>query len=153
MIELPCALAESGVCSSDRACHGAAPPYQTFRDLGCPVGQCHLSASRMPPLIPEGHQTIGARRRRIAGPQPTKPPPRLNRPAESRRQPIGVISWGWVPPYTGRKVPPIIFILPQSHSTGFVRRGNEHKQQKKNKVFFFSNSYLGIAKTYIQYTV
>ena len=36
-------------------------------------------------------------------PQPTIPPPRLNRQAESQRQPVGRISRGRVRPYTRRK--------------------------------------------------
>ena len=79
-IELLSALAESGVYPSGRTLPGfpRVPP-----------------ASRVP-LPPEGQQ-IGARKRRAPGkhhPQSTIQPPRLNRPAESRRQPVGCISRG-----------------------------------------------------------
>ena len=41
-------------------------------------------------------------------PQPTIPPPRLNRQAEPRRQPVGCISRGPARPYTRRKDPPTL---------------------------------------------
>ena len=41
-------------------------------------------------------------------PQPTIPPPSLNRQAESRRQPVGCISRGRARPYTRRKDPPTL---------------------------------------------
>ena len=80
-IELPSAFAESG----------AYPPDS--RVLPGSPRQCSLPlACRHPP---EGHQ-IGAREEARTWehhhPQPTIPPPRLNRQAESRRQPVGCIS-------------------------------------------------------------
>ena len=68
-------------------------PIERYQALSATV----LPASRVPPLRPpEGHEN-GARKRRAPGehhPQPTIPPPRLNRSAESRRQPVGCISQG-----------------------------------------------------------
>ena len=77
-IELPSAFAESGAYPPDRALPGS--PRQCSLPLAC----------RHPS---EGHQ-IGARKRSTweHHPQPTIPPPRLNRQAESRRQPVGCIS-------------------------------------------------------------
>ena len=70
---------------------GAYSPGKTLpgfpRQCPLPIACHHL---------PKGNQ-IGARKRRAPGkhrPQPTIPPPRLNRPAESQRQPIGYISRG-----------------------------------------------------------
>ena len=79
-IELPSAFAESGA-------------YPPDRELPDSPRQCSLPlACRHPP---EGHQ-IGAREEARTWehhhPQPTIPPPRLNRQAESRRQPVGCIS-------------------------------------------------------------
>ena len=81
--------------------------------------QCSLPlACRHPP---EGHQ-IGAREEARTWehhhPQPTIPPPRLNRQAESRRQPVGCISWGWARPYTRRKDPPTLIPRNQQVSEG-----------------------------------
>ena len=50
-------------------------------------------------------------------PQPTIPPPRLNRQAESRRQSVGCISRGWFRPHTRRKDPPILSFLLFFHLT------------------------------------
>ena len=110
-IELPSAFAESG----------AYPPDS--RTLPGSPRQCSLPlACRHPP---EGHQ-IGAREEARTWehhhPQPTIPPPRLNRQAESRRQPVGCISWGWARPYTRRKDPPTL--IPRNQ-TGFGGSGHE----------------------------
>ena len=106
-IELPSAFAESG----------AYPPDS--RVLPGSPRQCSLPlACRHPP---EGHQ-IGAREEARTWehhhPQPTIPPPRLNRQAESRRQPVGCISWGWARPYTRRKDPPTLIPRNQQVSEG-----------------------------------
>ena len=81
-IELPSVLAISGDYSPDSACHGTLPR-----------AAASYPASRVP-LPPEGHE-IGARKRRAPGntilTQPL-PPPRPNRPAESRKRPAGCIS-------------------------------------------------------------
>ena len=82
-IELPSALAEGGACSPNRTCHGtlacAAAPYQAFHDSTTSIRRAPNWSSE------EAH------------PQPTKPPSRINRPAASRRQPVGVISSGLGP--------------------------------------------------------
>ena len=106
-IELPSAFAESG----------AYPPDS--RVLPGSPRQCSLPlACRHPP---EGHQ-IGAREEARTWehhhPQPTIPPPRLNRQAESRRQPVACISWGWARPYTRRKDPPTLIPRNQQVSEG-----------------------------------
>ena len=105
-IELPSAFAESGA-------------YPPDRELPDSPRQCSLPlACRHPP---EGHQ-IGAREEARTWehhhPQPTIPPPRLNRQAESRRQPVGCISWGWARPYTRRKDPPTLIPRNQQVSEG-----------------------------------
>ena len=78
-IKLPSVLTESGAYQPDRL---SGSPRQTM-----------LPGSRVS-LSPEGLQIeTGKRRAPENTPQPTIiPPPRLNRPTESRRQPVGCIS-------------------------------------------------------------
>ena len=79
-IKLPSVLTESGAYPPDRGLSGSS------RQTVLPDSRVSLS--------PEGLQ-IETRKRRAPGntPQPTIiPPPRLNRPTESRRQPVGCIS-------------------------------------------------------------
>ena len=83
-----------------------------------------LPASRVPPPSRRHHQ-IGAREEAHTWnhhPQPTIPPPRLSRQAESRRQPVGCISRGWARPYTctGKTLPHSFLWNP-----GFGGRGHE----------------------------
>ena len=80
-IELPSAFAESG----------AYPPDS--RVLPGSPRQCSLPlACRHPPEGPQIGAREEARTWEHHHPQPTIPPPRLNRQAESRRQPVGCIS-------------------------------------------------------------
>ena len=93
-IELPSAFAESG----------AYPPDRTTR-LSATV----LPASRVPPPSRRApNWSLEEARTWEHHPQPTIPPPCLNRQAESRWQPVGCVSWGWTRPYTRRKDPPIL---------------------------------------------
>ena len=84
-IGLPFVLAEYVACSPDRTCYRTlarvAAPYRAFRDSATYLPlECHF--------LPKGAKlALGKRRSGGYHPQPTKPPPRLNRPAESRRQP------------------------------------------------------------------
>ena len=89
MIELPFTFAEPSADSPDRACYGTfardAAPYQSFRDST----PCLLRAT--PP--PKGAKlAIGRGTSGEHYPQPTRPLPRLNRPAKPRSQPVDVIS-------------------------------------------------------------
>ena len=108
-IELLYVLAEFGAYSPDRAFHGAlaraAAPHQAFRDSApLPFAWHHLPKGTNLDL---GRGATGENH-----PQPTKPQARLNRPAESGRQPVDCISWGWVQPGTRRKDPPTL--IPQN---------------------------------------
>ena len=95
-IELPPTLAESGAYSPDR------PGFSRQ----CPLRHAchHLPKSTK---LEIGRGAPGEHH-----PQPTIPPRRLNRPAESRRQPVGYISRGYVRPYTRRKDPSTL--IPQN---------------------------------------
>ena len=111
-IELPCALAESGVYSPDTACHctvaRAAAPYQAFHDRQWPLPlACHQQHHVLPKgtKLDLGRGALGEHH-----PQPTKPQPRLNRPTETRKQPISYISLEGEPSPT-----PIGKILPHSY--------------------------------------
>ena len=87
--ELSSALAESGAYLPDRTYHGtlvrAAAPCQAFRDSAAPPLGRHL--------LPKCTKLALGKRRAPCGhhPQLTTPPPRLNGPAESFRQPVGCI--------------------------------------------------------------
>ena len=88
-IELPSTLAESSAYSPDKACHGTlvrtAAPYQAFTTV--PSAICHLPLACH--LLPKGAKLeFGKGAPGGRHPQPTKPPLRLNRPAESRGQPV-----------------------------------------------------------------
>ena len=77
-IELPSAFAESGAYPPGRALPGSPR-------------QC--SASRVPPPFRRAPNWDSEEARTWTyHPQPTMPPPRLNRHAESREQPVGCIS-------------------------------------------------------------
>ena len=85
MIELPSAVAESGAYSPDRALlgsHDSAPCLS------------RATISRRPPNSSLEEACTWEHHF-----WPTIPPPRLNRRAESRRQPVGCISRGWARPY------------------------------------------------------
>ena len=96
MIELPSAFAESGAYPPDRALPGCP------RQCSLPLAFRHTSR-RAPNWSWEEARTWEHH------PQPTIPPPRLNRQAKSRRQPVGCISRGWVRPYTRRKDLPTLY--------------------------------------------
>ena len=88
-IDLPSALAETGAYSPDSAFHGtlarAAAPYHDFLRQGHLSLACHLLPKNTKLALGRGAPSERHH-------QQSKPPPRLNRPAESRRQPVGVSS-------------------------------------------------------------
>ena len=77
-IELPSAFAESGAYPSDRALPGSPTVF--------PASRVPPPSRRAPNWSLEGAHTWEHH------PQTTIPPPRLNRQAESQRQPVGCIS-------------------------------------------------------------
>ena len=99
-IELPSAFAESRPYPPDRALPGSP------RQCSPPLARRHTSR-RTPKRSSEEVRTWEHH------PQPTMPPPRLNRTAESRRQTVGCISLGRARPYTRRKDPPTL--IPRNH--------------------------------------
>ena len=98
-------LAEYGAYSPDKTCHDtlarAAAPYQTFSDSATCFSRT-TSSRRTPNWLP-GRGALGGHH-----PQPTKPPPHLNRPAESRSKSVRIISYlegGSGPTPAGKTLP------------------------------------------------
>ena len=85
IIELPSTLAYSRCALSLQS---AASHYQAFRDNSAP----RLPRVPTPPWTKEIKLELGKGAPSEHHPQPTKPPPHLNRPAELRRQSFGSIS-------------------------------------------------------------
>ena len=89
-----------------------------------------LPASRVPPPSPRApNWGLEEARTWEHHPQPTIPPPRLNRQDESRRQPVVCISWGWARPYTRWKDPPTLIPRNQvSEGEGMMMRESTPKR-------------------------
>ena len=128
-IEVPSVFDEFGTYPPDRRELSGSP-----RPCSLPLASRHLPKGTKLELERGAHTWEHH-------PQPNiMPPPRLNRPAKSQRQPVGCIPRGWARPYTRRKDPPTL--IPQNQvSEGEGTRSLRHVNYWLNFTYVRSHAF------------